>query len=96
MSKITASIRFQLSEHHALGDGIDGHSDLKRYTFAEWAEHAHKKLLNVGDFFLYNDDQYLIDAINTQLDVRPVENVSEDEIGNDTLLTVYYFVSKVE
>lgn len=96
MSKITASIRFQLSEHHSLGQGIDEYSDLKKYTFAEWTEHAHKKLLNVGDFFLYEDEQYLIDAINTHLDLQPAEDISEDEIGKDCVLTVFYYVTKVE
>ena len=95
MSKITANIRFMLSDNEQLSEGIDDLSQISEYTFAEWTEFPSRKFLTVGEYFLYQEEQYVIDTIYTNLDLIPNPDIPGDIIENEPVLTVNYYVSKV-
>lgn len=95
MSKITAKINFMLNKDDQLSDGIDDHTQISDYTFAEWTDFPSRKFLSVGEYFMYKEEQYVIDSIFTNLDIFPDLHIPDIEIGSDSVLTVNYFVSKV-
>ena len=95
MGKITASIRFMLSDNEQSSEGIDDDLQISQYTFAEWTEFPSRKFLTVGEYFLYQEEQYVIDTIYTNLDIIPNPDIPDIDAESNPVLTVNYYVSKV-